>query len=118
MNKYPYTPPPSNAGQISARTKALRPDSGLSDDDRSRARHMLLSQKKGFSEIALALGKGEDQVREALSTIRLPVAKPSRGTLNVSPEDAARFKRFCRNGEPVWEAFHRLVETIDLDNMH
>jgi len=117
MDKYPYTPPPSNAGQISARTKALRPDSGLTDDERSRARYMLITQRKSFPEIAEALGKGEDQVREALSTIRLPVGKPSRGTLNVSPEDAERFKRFCRSGEPVWEAFHRLVETVDLGKM-
>jgi len=73
---------------------------------------MLVRDGMGFSAIAAALGLTEHQVREALSTVRLPLKSKSRSTLNVSVEAADFFKSKSLPGEAIWETVNRVIASI------
>ncbi|MFH5926414.1 hypothetical protein [Roseomonas xinghualingensis] len=108
------TPPTPAAGSISHRTKALRPDIGLSEELVDAIRR---ERKKGQepTQIAETLTLPLEVVEKALLAMRMPQPGRTRATLNVTREAGAFVHRECAPGEPVWKAMDRLIgELIEL----
>jgi len=112
MSTFAATPPSPHAGDINPATKMIRPHHGVSEDQRQSARTMRVRDNLSFREISEKLGITENQVREALSTMRLPLKAKSRSTLNVSVEAAEFFKSKSLPGEAIWETVNRLIPSI------
>ena len=112
MPTFTGTPPSPHAGDINPATKLIRPHHGVTEEQRQSARLMLIRDGMTFAAIAAALGLLEWQVREALSTVRLPAKGRSRASLNVSLEAAEFFKSKSLPGEAVWETVNRLIPSI------
>ena len=111
MPTFTGTPPSPHAGDINPATKLIRPRHGVTEEQRQSARLMRIDGMT-FAAIAAALGLLEWQVREALSTMRLPAKSKSRASLNVSLEAAEFFKSRSLPGEAIWETVNRLIPSI------
>lgn len=118
MANFTGTPPSPRAGDINPVTKLIRPHHGVTDEQRQTARYMLVSRGMTFEEIAAALDLFEWQIREALSTVRLPKKSRSRASLNVSLEAAEFVQRQRLPGEAVWETMNRLISSIPTNGYH
>ena len=112
MTTFINTHPEPHAGGIRPATKLIRPHHGVTDEQRQTARRMLVHDEMTFPAIAAALGLLEWQVREALSTVRLPTKGRSRGTLNVSGEADGFCRRQSLPGQPRWKTLNRLIPPI------
>ncbi|WP_424138201.1 hypothetical protein [Roseomonas chloroacetimidivorans] len=102
------TPPGFHAGDISPRTKRLRPDIGLSEELVIAIRR---ERKKGQDpdQIARTLTLPLEVVEKALLAMRTPQPGRSRGTLNITREAHAFITRERRPGEAYWQTFDRIV---------
>jgi len=118
MSDFTGTPPSPHAGDINPATKMIRPHHGVTDEQRKLARRMLVHDEMTFPAIAAALGLLEWQVREALSTVRLPTKGRSRVTLNVSVEADDFIRRQSLPGEPRWKTLNRLISSIPTNGYH
>jgi len=118
MPTFNGTPPAPHAGDINPATKMIRPHHGVTDEQRQIARRMLVHDRMTFAAIAAVLGLLEWQVREALSTVRLPGKSKSRASLNVSLEAAEFVRRQSLPGEAVWETMNRLISSIPTNGYH
>lgn len=103
--------PRHDAGEMSVRTKRLRPDIGLTNEEIAAIRR---SRKTGAT--AWAIAKVYDlpieKVEKAILAIRTPKRNASRGSLNVNlpTHDFVHAQR--GPGEPVWECAARLCEEL------
>ena len=104
-------PPDGDAGEMSARTVALRPTILLSPNETKLARQMRRSGAEPET-IAAALGKPLEEVEKALVQMRMPRPETSRGTLNVTLAAHKFVIGERRDDEPMWLTFDRLVDEL------
>jgi predicted transcriptional regulator len=102
------TPPGPNAGNISQLTEILRPPIDLIPDQCLAARRMR-RRRHEVSDIARRLGATEQQVQQALATMRTRQIQVSRRSLNVTVEAHQFVGNEAFNGEPCWETVDRLL---------
>jgi hypothetical protein len=102
------TPPDPHAGNISPLTEMLRPPIGLTPEQCLTARGM---RRRGYEvpDITALLGATEQQVQQALATMRTRHIHVSRRTLNVTVEAHRFVKDEAVGGEPCWETVDRLL---------
>ncbi len=104
-------PPGSGSGEMSRKTKALRPQIALEEDAIAEARRL---RRAGHEppQIAEALSAPVEEVEKALLGMRMPRPETTRGTLNVTLA-AHRFIMSERKGdEPMWATMDRLVDEL------
>ena len=103
--------PGSGAGDMSKRTRALRPAVLLSAKDTTQARRMRRAGAAAV-EIAAVLNKPLEEVEKALLQMRMPRPETTRGTLNITLA-AHRVVMAERQGnEPLWQTFDRLIDEL------
>lgn len=103
--------PGSGSGEMSRRTKLLRPDIGLTDKQIAQARHL----RRGGAEpdsIAEALALPLDAVEKALVQMRSPRPETTRGTLNVTLAAHALIMRERQGNEPIWVTMDRILDEL------
>ena len=101
------TPPAPDAGNISPVTEMLRPPIDLTPDQCTTARRL----RRGghdISDIASRLAATEQQILQALATMRTRHVRVSRRALNVTVEAHRFVKDEALNAEPCWETVDRL----------
>lgn len=104
-------PPGSGSGEISRRTRLLRPAIALSEKQVTEARRRRRAGAEPQS-IAEAMGLPLDEVEKALVQMRSPRPETTRGTLNVTLA-AHRLVMNERIGdEPLWQTMDRLVNEL------
>ena len=108
------TPPSFYAGDMSPRTKALRPDIGLAEEVVNAIRR-LRKQGPDPAQIAATMSLPQQVVDKALLAMRLPQPGRTRGTINCTREAHAFIHRERQVDEPVRETVDRLVgELLEL----
>lgn len=103
--------PGSGSGEMSRRTKLLRPDIGLTDKQIAQARHL----RRGGAEpdaIAEALALPLDAVEKALVQMRSPRPETTRGTLNVTLAAHALIMKERQGNEPIWVTMDRILDEL------
>ena len=104
-------PPGSGSGEISRRTRLLRPAIALSEKQITEARRMRRAGAEPDA-IASALALPVDEVEKALVQMRSPRPESTRGTLNITLA-AHRIIMAERVGnEPLWQTMDRLVDEL------
>ena len=101
-------PPGPHSGDISPLTRAMRPSLQLSPVAADQARR-LRRRGRPISEIALTLSASENDIREALATMRTRNAAASRKTLNVTIAAHEFLIGETAYGEACWQAVDRLM---------
>jgi hypothetical protein len=104
-------PPGSGSGEMSRRTRALRPAIALTPQEAAKARSL---RRRGEEpeRIAAHFGVPVEEVEKALVQMRSPRPETTRGTLNVTLA-AHRFIMAERRGdEPMWQTMDRLVDEL------
>ncbi len=106
-------PPGPHAGEISPRTRALRPAVGLSEDECSEARRL---RRAGFDveAIAFTLEADERDVEQALATMRTRRSTATRGSLNVTRAAHESVANEALSGEARWQTVDRLLTELTL----
>lgn len=102
------TPPRQDCGKMSGRTKALRPDIGISEELTEAIRR---ERKRGQepAEIAATLALPVEVVERALLAMRMPQPGRTRGTINCTREAHAFIHRERQGLEPIWQVLDRLI---------
>ncbi|MFC0410213.1 hypothetical protein [Roseomonas elaeocarpi] len=108
MSALQGTPPGYHAGDTSRRTRALRPDIGLSDEFVAAVRRMR-KQGQEPADIAITLAVPVEVIERAMLAMRTPRPERMRGTLNVTREAHDLVHRERRGDEPVWQTMDRLL---------
>ena len=101
--------PGSGSGEMSRRTKLLRPMIGLTEKEIAQARQL----RRGGAEpdaIADALALPLEAVEKALVQMRSPRPETTRGTLNVTLAAHALIMRERVGNEPVWVTMDRMLD--------
>ncbi|WP_426956679.1 hypothetical protein [Muricoccus radiodurans] len=104
-------PPGSGSGEMSRKTKALRPEIALPPRAVEEARRL---RRAGHEPafIAEALSAPVEEVEKALVQMRMPRPETTRGTLNVTLA-AHRLVMSERQGnEPLWMTMDRLLDEL------
>lgn len=111
MTAFRGTPPHHGAGEMAARTQALRPALGLTAEEVAQVRHL---RKQGLhpAQIATSTGLALDLIERACLAMRMPHPNRGRGTLNVTVEAHRLVHRERLPGEAVWETFDRLMDEL------
>ena len=101
-------PPGSGSGEMSRRSKLLRPAIAMSDRQVSEARRL---RRAGAEPAAIAemLAIGLDEVEKALVQMRSPRPETTRGTLNVTLAAHRMIMSERQGDEPLWQTVDRLV---------
>ena len=103
--------PGSGSGEMSRRTKLLRPLIGLTEKEIAQARQL----RRGGAEpdvIAEALALPLEAVEKALVQMRSPRPETTRGTLNVTLAAHALIMRERRGNEPIWVTMDRMLDEL------
>ena len=103
--------PGSGSGEMSRRTKLLRPMIGLTEKEIAQARQL----RRGGAEpdaIAEALALPLEAVEKALVQMRSPRPETTRGTLNVTLAAHALIMRERVGNEPVWVTMDRMLDEL------
>lgn len=106
-------PPGPHAGDISTVTEALRPVIHLTPEQ-CRAARRLRRRGRQISEISLRLAAPEDEVRQALATMRTPKRTPTRKSLNVTLAAHEFVQSEAVRDEACWEVVDRLLIELTL----
>jgi hypothetical protein len=107
---FPSTPPAPNVGDISPLTVALRPASGLTEEQEEFAREMKRRDPSlSATTIAAQVGGSEEGVLLALRNLRTRNPRRSRATINGTLEAAAFLANEALNGEPRWQTLDRVL---------
>ncbi len=101
-------PPGSGSGEMSRRSKLLRPAIAMSDRQVSEARRLRRAGAEPAA-IAEALGIELDEVEKALVQMRSPRPETTRGTLNVTLAAHRLIMSERQGDEPLWQTVDRLV---------
>ena len=104
-------PPGSGSGEMSRKTKALRPAIGLEDDAISEARRLRRAGHEP-SQIAEALSAPLEEVEKALLGMRMPRPETTRGTLNVTLAAHRVIMSERQGNEPLWATVDRIVDEL------
>lgn len=101
-------PPGPHAGDISPQTQALRPAIALTVKQCQTARRL---RRRGWEvhEICSYLHASEDDVLQALATMRTKNHVATRGTLNVTVEARRYVLGEAQGDEACWETLDRLL---------
>lgn len=103
--------PGPGSGEMSRRTKRLRPGIALSEKQIAEARR-LRREGREASEIAALVGAELAEVEKALVQMRSPRPETTRGTLNVTLAAHAVVMRERRGDEPLWQTVDRLLAEL------
>ena len=103
--------PGSGSGEMSRRTKLLRPMIGLTEKEIALARQL---RRTGAEPevIADALSLPLDAVEKALVQMRSPRPETTRGTLNVTLAAHALIMRERQGNEPIWVTMDRILDEL------
>ena len=101
-------PPGPHAGDMSALTGMLRPTIGLTPDQCQTARRMRRAGRE-VNEIAAKLDVSEENVRQALATLRTRARSATRRSLNVTLAAHDYVVGEAMEGEACWETMDRLL---------
>lgn len=104
-------PPGPYAGDISPRTRELRPPLGLSPEQCHTARQMRRTRHE-IPQIAASLDVPEEAVRLALATLRTPKLAASRRSLNVTLAAHEFVRGEAESHEACWETVDRLFAEL------
>ena len=103
--------PGSGSGEMSRRTKLLRPLIGLTEKQIAQARQL----RRGGAEpdaIAEALQLPLEAVEKALVQMRSARPETTRGTLNVTLAAHALIMRERVGSEPIWQTMDRMLDEL------
>lgn len=103
--------PGSGSGEMSRRTKLLRPLIGLTEKEIAQARQLRRSGAEPDA-IADALSLPLDAVEKALVQMRSPRPETTRGTLNVTLAAHALIMRERQGNEPIWVTMDRMLDEL------
>lgn len=104
-------PPGSGSGEISRRTRLLRPAIALSDSQVTEARR----RRRAGAEpdaIAAIMGFPLEEIEKALVQMRSPRPETTRGTLNVTLAAHRVVMNERIGNEPLWQTMDRLVNEL------
>lgn len=101
-------PPGPHAGDMSPHTEALRPPIQLTLKECLAARRLRRNGRE-IPEIAVRLAVPEEEVRQALATIRTRKRSASRRSLNVTLAAHEYVVGEALDHEPCWETMDRLL---------
>lgn len=107
------SPPGPHAGDISSLTEALRPAIHLTPEQ-CRAARRLRRRGRPISEISFRLAVPEDEVRQALATMRTPKRTSTRKSLNVTVAAHEFVQSEAVKNEACWEVVDRLLIELTL----
>jgi hypothetical protein len=108
MAEFQGKAPGGGAGEMSHRTKHLRPVIALRPGEIAEARR-LRRQGEQPEEIASALGVATEEVEKALVQMRSPRPETTRGTINVTLAAHRVFHAERVGREPVWKTVDRMI---------
>ena len=100
--------PGGDAGEMSARTLALRPRIDMRPDQIHSARS-LRRQGQESGEIAARLEIPLEEIEKALLQMRSPRPETTRGTLNITLTARKLVAGERKGSEPMWQTFDRLL---------
>ena len=101
-------PPGSGSGEMSRRSKLLRPAIAMSERQVAQARQLRRAGAEPAA-IAAALAVAVDEVEKALVQMRSPRPETTRGTLNVTLAAHRLIMSERQGDEPLWQTVDRLV---------
>ena len=100
--------PGGDAGEMSARTLALRPRIAMKPEEIRSARTL---RRHGHEPeaIAASLSIPLEEIEKALLQMRSPRPETTRGTLNITLTARKLVARERKGNEPMWQTFDRLL---------
>lgn len=101
--------PGRNAGITSPRTLRARGPLPLTAEEREWARFLRFDAGWDWPDIAVEIGRSEQDIRHSLANARTRRADPPRGTVNVSPAAIEELRIRQLPGEPMWKTMNRIL---------
>jgi hypothetical protein len=80
----------------------------LTAEERARARFLRFEAHHGWPDIAVAIGRSEEDIRHSLANARTRSPNPKRGTANLSPAALDHLKGQMLPGEALWQTVNRI----------